>query len=191
MTGKTQTNTAESDTKTVIHFSRRRIARGLFGMLVLAASGAFVALAPWLTDIQMAPASYGWLFQIAGLVVAIVAMIPVVTGLNGLWQPRPGVVIDRDGVWNMTNGTDHDLIPWADITDLGQFRQDRKHLIMLYTDKPQKYIDRQTTRHGKQAAEATRIMTGTPLAIEPAGLTATLPELMHLLDEYFERFARK
>ena len=174
----------------IINFSRRRIARSLFGMFVLALSGAFVAIAPWATDVQMAPASYGWLFQIAGLVVAVVAMITMVTGLSGIWQPRPGLVIDGDGVYNMTGGVDHDLIPWADITDLGQFRQNRKHLIMLYTDKPEQYIDRQKTRHDRQAAEAMRIMTGTPLAIDPAGLTASLPDVMNMLDDYFERFAR-
>jgi len=112
--------------------------------------------------------------------------------IRKLFDNRVGLKIDQYGITDNTNGTSIGLIEWKDITGVKKIQVTSNKILMLQTNKPEKYIERATNLIAKQAMKANYKMYGSPISILAQSLKISFDELETLiLHEFQKRKANK
>ncbi len=104
-----------------------------------------------------------------------------------LFDKKVGLTIDQNGITDNSNSTSLGLIEWADITGIGTVQVDSTKILMLETDKPDKYIERAKNGFSKRAMKANYKMYGSPLSIISNSLKIKYDDLQKLIREEFEK----
>ncbi|WP_373400696.1 STM3941 family protein [Algoriphagus halophilus] len=101
------------------------------------------------------------------------------------------MTIDQDGITDNSNATSVGLIEWGDITDIGTVQVASTKILMLETDKPDKYIEQAKNGISKRAMKANHKMYGSPLSIISNSLKIKYDDLEKLIREEFEKRKKK
>ncbi|WP_224489573.1 STM3941 family protein [Robertkochia flava] len=104
-----------------------------------------------------------------------------------LFDNKVGLTIDQNGITDNSNATSIGLIEWADITNIGTVQVQSTKILMLETDKPEKYIERAKNGLAKRAMKANHKMYGSPLSIISNSLKIKYDDLERLITEEFEK----
>jgi hypothetical protein len=106
--------------------------------------------------------------------------------IKKLFDTRPGLIVNEEGITDNASGFSFGLIPWADIEDIYVIEIGRQKLIMVLVNNPDDYINRQTNPIMKKLAAMNYRSYKTPVSITANTLQYDLEELYGLLKERLE-----
>jgi hypothetical protein len=173
------------ESKIEIPLSKMKIGLFLIGTIILMIVGIEFALNP-----------EGWLSARSNStgVIRIVGVISIVFfGVCGifigrkLFDEKIGLSIDEKGITDNTNATSVGLIEWDDITGIDKVEISSSKILLIRTDKPDKYIERAKNGISKLAMKANNKMYGTPISIISSSLNIKFNELENLIKSEFKR----
>lgn len=125
--------------------------------------------------------------RIAGIAAVAFFGLYLVFIVKKLFDNKIGLTIDQNGITDNSNATSVGLIEWDDITDIGTVQVASTKILMLETDKPEKYIERARNGISKRAMKANYKMYGSPLSIISNSLKIKYEELERMIREEFEK----
>lgn len=104
-----------------------------------------------------------------------------------LFDKKIGLTIDENGITDNSNATSIGLIEWNDITDIETVQVASTKILILETDKPEKYIARAKNGISKRAMKINHRMYGTPISIISNSLKIKYDDLEKLIRKEFEK----
>lgn len=125
--------------------------------------------------------------RIAGIVAVAFFGICLVFIARKLFDKKVGLTIDQNGITDNSNATSVGLIEWTDIIGIGTIQVASTKILMLDTDKPDKYIEKAKNGISKRAMKANYKMYGSPISIISNSLKIKYDDLEKLIREEFEK----
>ena len=125
--------------------------------------------------------------RIAGIAAVAFFGLCLVFIARKLFDNKVGLTIDQNGITDNSNVTSVGLIEWADIIDIRTVQVASTKILMLATDKPDKYIERAKNGISKRAMKANHKMYGSPLSIISNSLKINYDDLERMIREEFEK----
>ncbi|MDQ3635851.1 MAG: hypothetical protein M3405_15300 [Acidobacteriota bacterium] len=127
-------------------------------------------------------------------------LIPIVIGILGvafsgvclvnilrlLFNRNAGLTIDQNGITDNSHSTSVGFIDWNDITGTKRVDIGVTRILLLFTDKPEKYISRAKTSRFRRVLEANNRKYGTPISIMSGTLEIKFGDLEKLILEKLE-----
>jgi hypothetical protein len=98
-----------------------------------------------------------------------------------LFDSKPGLVINEEGITDNASGFTFGSIPWTDIENIEMIQIGRQKLIMVLVHNPEEYISRQTNPIMKKMAAMNYSSYKTPISITANTLKYDLDGLYSLL----------
>ena len=98
-----------------------------------------------------------------------------------LFDRNVGLIIDDNGIIDNTNATSIGLIEWDDITGIERVEIASTKILVIKTDKPNKYIERAKNELAKRAMKVNNKMYGSPLSIISNSLKIKFNKLENLI----------
>ena len=125
--------------------------------------------------------------RIAGIAAVAFFGLCLVFIAKKLFDEKVGLTINQNGITDNSNATSVGLIEWADIKNIGTVQVATTKILMLETDKPDKYIERAKNGISKRAMKANHKMYGSPISIISNSLKIKYDDLENLIREEFEK----
>lgn len=104
-----------------------------------------------------------------------------------LFDDRVGLIINQNGITDNTSGNSVGLIEWEDIGQIRTLEIASTKIMMIDTDKPEKYIERAKNGLSKRIMKANYKMYGSPIAITSNALKIKYDDLEKLIHKEFEK----
>jgi len=161
-----------------IRFRKIKIIFTIIGSLLFVLIGVWFLIS--FTELQISFSLV--LIKIAGVVSVLFFGTTMFYGIKKYFDKKPGLIINKHGIIDNSNGTSVGLIEWNDITKIRIIEIMRTKSILLDTDKPEKYIAKAKPFQAK-IMRANMKIYGTPLSIAPQTLQMPFDELNDLLFE--------
>ncbi len=103
-----------------------------------------------------------------------------------LFDGKPGLTIDENGIINNSSGVSNNLIEWNDVTGIRTEQVMSTKFVLIDVSKPEKYIERANKIKGKMMMSNLK-MYGTPLSIASTSLKCSFDELETLIKTEFDK----
>lgn len=127
-------------------------------------------------------------------------LVPIVIGISSitffgvcsvnilrlLFNRNAGLTIDQNGITDNSHSTSVGFIDWNDITGTKRVDLGVTKVLLLFTDKPEKYIDRAETSRFRRVLEVNNRKYGTPISIMSGTLEIKFGDLEKLILEKLE-----
>jgi hypothetical protein len=130
---------------------------------------------------------------VGGYGSAIMGFLGIYFFAKKLFDKKPGLVIDENGIYDNTSIFNFGLIPWTDISKIYErtvqtsFASKQRFVTIGLAD-PDKYISRETNLLKRKILAANAKNYGSPIHISTNGLKTNNNDLLKLLNEYFEKY---
>ena len=157
-------------------------------VLALLGSLAFVALSIWIGSIADTQTRYNPLYM-KGVAIVGVAF----AGLCGIYicfkvfDTRPGLIIDKEGIVDNSSAVAFGRIPWEDIVGLKVGEVAGQKFVTIEVNEPQKYIE-QGSSWKRMMNAANMKMTGSPINISSNALRLKFDDLLTVLTDALETY---
>ena len=171
--------------KIVIQLSKTKLLWLLIGAAVFVILGILFTLNP--EQFKSLIFRNAEIIRIAGIAAVAFFGICFVFIAKKLFDQNEGLIIDQKGITDNSNGTSVGLIEWADITGIKTIQVASTKILVLKTDKPEKYIAKAKNGISKRAMKANYKIYGSPLSIISSSLKIKYTNLEKLIKEEFER----
>ncbi len=154
--------------------------------LLCLCSFAFVAGSYWIWSIADAQPRFNPLFC-----KAIAVAGAIFFGLCGfyscmkIFDGKPGLIIDKEGIVDNSSGVAAGRIPWDEINGFAVGGNGRQRFVVIYVIDPQRYVDRGGSLKRMLNAANLRFM-GSPINISSNTLNVSFDELLQLLTTAIE-----
>jgi len=156
--------------------------KGKIVMLTLGAV-AFVVIAIWMC---LSPEMSAFRKVIAVVGILFFGWCAII-GLKKLFDQRPGLVVDEEGVVDHSSGISVGRIPWSDIVAIEETLMSGQKFVTILLHDPEAYLSKGGAIKAKINA-ANLQMTGSPINISANPLKLSHTELKQLLDDGFARY---
>ena len=160
-----------------IPFSKTKIVLLTFGC------SAFVFTSLWLWSIANTQTHYAPIrLQIISVLGISFFGLGGIVSLIKLFDKRPGLIIDNEGLHDNSGVSKGRLIPWKHIThfDIAQIKQTR--LLLIFVDNVDEVINRESMWKQK-IMKLTNNMYGTPVSISSGTLKCDFDALVKMVTE--------
>ncbi|RIV35988.1 hypothetical protein D2V08_03315 [Flagellimonas lutimaris] len=127
------------------------------------------------------------MIRIAGIASVVFFGLCVLFIAKKLFDKKVGLTIDQYGITDNSNATSVGLIAWDDITDIMAVQVASTKILLLKTDKPDKYIEQVKNGISKRAMKANHEIYGSPLTIISSSLKIKYDDLEKLIIDEFEK----
>ena len=127
------------------------------------------------------------IIRIIGIVGVIFFGLCLVFISRKLFDNKPGLIIDENGITDNTNATSMGLIEWNDITMVEKKQVMSTKFLILHTNNPEKYIQRAKNFISKRAIEMSSKTYGSPISITSNSLKMNFEDLENLITKEFKR----
>lgn len=166
------------------------------GKLLLTLLGAFAFVAIGIWFVLAPPTTYSSFFGPAVIIVIGIISILFFGGIailviRKLFDSRPGLIINEQGINDNSSGLSAGQISWADIEDFSVLQIQRQRLILILVKNPQDYIDRQSNGWKRKLMAMNYRQYGTPMSISTNGLKISFAELLEILKQHLAKFHQK
>lgn len=156
------------------------------GKLLLTILGAFAFVAIGFWFVLAPPSRTGSSLESTFLMVLGLVSILFFGGIailviRKLFDSRPGLIINEQGLNDNSGGLSLGQILWQDIEDISVLQIQRQRLILVLVNNPQDYIDRQSKGWKRKLMAINYRQYGTPISISANGLKISFDELLKLL----------
>jgi hypothetical protein len=110
-----------------------------------------------------------------------------------IFDKKPGLVLSEKGIYDNTSAFKFGLIPWADISAVYERILEvpmgsKQRFVTIGLVRPEKYISMETNVLKRKLLEANAKNYGSPIHISTNGLKMNHPDLLQLMNEYFEKY---
>lgn len=105
--------------------------------------------------------------------------------IKKLFDQTSALILSREGIMDNASGVGAGFIPWAEITDIREYRVQKKKFISIHVKDPEKYVKRGHLLK-RLANRANWKMTGTPVNIPANSLKTGYEELFSSIEQYFQ-----
>jgi hypothetical protein len=184
-------STIETTDETVIELSRKKLV-----LLVLGSCG-FVALGAWLLSLDADEIRAGRSFTLFFneptyvLVLGVAAILFFgacgVYGLLKMFDKKPGLVLNSEGIVDNASGAAVGFIPWNEVIGAGVYEIQKQKMLVIGVRDPQKYVERGGALK-RWVNKANLGMTGSPVTISSVALKIDFAELVPLFDRYAQKY---
>jgi hypothetical protein len=164
-----------------IPLSRRKI------LLLTAGAWAFVALSAWLWTIADIQPRFNPLV-VKGAAVAAVLFFGLcgAYGCRKIFDRRPGLVLDAEGIIDNASGLAAGRVPWEEITAIHVTEISNQRILTIIVADPGRYLARGSA-FTRLLNRANIHLTGSPVNISANTLAVDFEELHRALLGAFER----
>ncbi|NOU62273.1 STM3941 family protein [Marinifilum caeruleilacunae] len=171
--------------KIEIQLSRTKILLLLIGATIFVVLGTLFIINP--EEFKSSIFRNAETIRILGIAAVAFFGLCLVFVAKKLFDKKAGLTIDQEGITDNSNATSIGLIEWADITGIGTVQVASTKILMLETNKPDKYIEKAKNGISKRAMKANYKMYGSPLSIISNSLKIKHDALEKLITEEFEK----
>lgn len=169
--------------KIEIPLSKLKIALLLIAAIAFAVLGILFAINPE----QWAGTKSPEFIRIMGVISTIFAGIGSIFIGRKLFDEKLGLTIDNEGITDNTSATSVGLIDWEDIVGIERVEIASTKILLILTNKPDKYIERAKNGLAKRAMKSNYKMYGTPISIISSPLKMKFTELENLIVSEFNK----
>ena len=121
------------------------------------------------------------------IVIGVVAMaffgLCAVISFNKLFDNKPGLIINSEGITDNASGVAAGLIPWSDIEEIKTIEIEHQKIMMLIVKNPEDYLDRVENPFKRKMMELNHQRYGSPVAISAITLKTDFKKLHELLKQ--------
>ena len=150
-----------------IPLSKNKIMLGLIGALVFQVLGVLFCIKP---SMIVSPIIWSLtLIQTIGIIEFALFTVLFIYWLIKLFDKKPGLIIDDNGITDNTNALSIGLIEWTDIIDIKTYQIMSNKCLLIITAHPEKYLNMAKGKKQKMM-ELNMKFCGTPIAITSASL---------------------
>jgi hypothetical protein len=181
----------DSTDETIIELSRTKL------VLLILGAFAFVVAGVWLLSLDAAEIRSGRGFRFffndptvvygAGLASILFFGACGLYGLRKMFDKKPGLVLNSDGIVDNASGVAAGFIPWSEVIGSGVVEIQKQKMLVIGVRDPQKYIDRGGALR-RAMNRANSGMTGSPIAIPSVTLKINFSELVSLFNRYQQKY---
>lgn len=163
-------------------------------LLTILGTFAFVAIGIWF--VLAPPSTYIPFFgRAVTIVIGIISILffggIAILIIRKLFDQRPGLVIDKQGLMDNSGGLSAGQILWQDIEDIQVLQIQRQRMILILVNNPQDYLDRQSNAWKRKLMAINYRQYGTPISISTNGLKISFDELLEMLKHHLAAFQQK
>ena len=171
-------NTNDDISEIRIPLSKAKITLLFLGALAFVCLGLFM-FTESLDSNNLAKSEFA-LILVSLLCIVFFGMCAVFAGWK-LFGRKYGLEINEQGIIDNSGATSIGLIEWEDIKRMSVLEMSGTKLIMIFTHKPEKYIDKATNALSKHIMKANFKGYGSPLSITTNSLKIGSDELLKIL----------
>jgi hypothetical protein len=173
---------AAADREIVIPLSKRKL---LFGLVLCL---LFVALSGWLWNTVAAnPRFDPVIVRIVCILVGFLAGLGGTYSCIGLFDKKPGLILDNEGIVDNSSGVATGRIPWHEITGFKITEISHQKFLTILVQDSEPYIER-SSRLRRLVNAANAAMIGSPINISSNALQIRFDELVELVTEAFAHY---
>lgn len=171
--------------KIEIPLSKKKILLALAGSIMFVVFGYLGAVDPekFISRMFRSPE----VIRISGIAAICFFGLCLVFIVRKLLDNKIGLTIDQYGITDNTNATSAGLIEWQDITGITKVQVASTKILLILTDKPDKYIERATNIISKQAMKANYKLYGSPISIISHSLKMSFDDLEKMITTEFHK----
>lgn len=162
--------------------------------LVLAIFGAamFVCVSLWMIlDSDLQTRRYSpILIKIAGVVGVVFFGMCLIYGIIKLFDYKPALVIDKNGITDNSSITAAGFIPWSDIINITFSQIQSKSFLMIHLSNPDNYMIGKNA-FKKHMMLLNQKMYGTPILISAIGYSHPFNDLTELIQTRLAEYKSK
>jgi hypothetical protein len=151
--------------KIEIPISKQKIFIVLFGVLILFVGGICLVLKPETFGNNIIgirnPENIRF-FGIAGIIFFGAALI---YGISKLFDNKPGLIIDENGISDNSNASSVGLINWSDIVEIKAEQVMSTKFLLIYVKNSEEYITKTKSALKRKLLQANMNKYGTPISI--------------------------
>lgn len=173
------------ESKIEVPLSKLKIGLLFTGAVIFVILGIQFAINPeeWLSSRSKSPE----FVRIMGIISTIFFGVCGIFIGRKLFDRKIGLTIDENGITDNTNATSIGLIEWDDIIGVDRIEIASSKILIIKTDKPNKYIERAKNGISKRAMKANNKMYGSPISIISSSLKMKFNELENLIESELKR----
>ncbi|MES2789705.1 MAG: STM3941 family protein [Planctomycetota bacterium] len=168
--------TNDSATETAIALSKAKLVQNFVGCVAFVVCGILIWCFNGSFQARVAGVFCAGFFGLCGLCSCL-----------KLFDRRPGLIIDREGLVDNSSGIAAGRIPWNEITGIRLSCIERQEFLTIDTVDPQKYIRRGTFFH-RMLNVGNNALVGGPINISSHSLDISLCELCRILEDAMTRY---
>jgi hypothetical protein len=130
-----------------------------------------------------------WTTAAIGLVSVLFFGPLAVLAVRKLFDSRPGLVIDSQGIFDNSSSVAAERILWSEITAIGASFVVGQRFVSVHVADPERFLT-QGTRLQRFLRRRNMELVGTPITISANGLAMRFNKLEATLVRYFEEYGR-
>ncbi len=166
---------------TVIPLNKSKV----LAMILLAAG--FIGASALVWSISDSQERYNPLYlKCVSIVGVAFGSLCTIAGCFKLFDGKPGLTIDDDGIIDNASSVSAGRVPWGDILDLKIFQVGKQQSLVIIVANPQEYLDR-SGLFKRMINTASLKLTGSPINISANTLKIGFDELRSILTEAIEQ----
>ncbi len=166
-----------------VGINRIKAVMALIGTLVLISLGVFIVISPESFprggDNELVKRIFGG-FAIMFFGVCLLNLIKF-----GFFGKR-GLLLNNRGIFDNSNPNSLGWIEWEDITKIEEVKVVLTSILLVYTNNPQKYIERGKSAAKRKILEINYRKYGTPLSITAGVLNTNTDQLKRQIEDFME-----
>ena len=173
------------ESKIEIELSRLKIGLFFIGTLIFVILGIQFAINPqeWLTSRSNSLE----FVRIMGVITVVFFGTCGIFIIRKLFDNKIGLIIDKRGITDNTNATSIGLIEWEDISGIDKVEIASSKILIIRTNKPDKYIGRAKNGISKFSMKANHKLYGSPISIISSSLKMKFNELEDLIKSEYKK----
>lgn len=110
-----------------------------------------------------------------------------VYGVRKLFDRKPGLILNAQGLVDNSSGVAAGFIPWSEIRGVSPLFLGRQQMVSVHLVDPERYVARGNAV--KRALNRANMgVCGTPIVISPTVLAVSFDELMRTLESFTSRY---
>ncbi|MDR0229625.1 MAG: hypothetical protein LBI72_11290 [Flavobacteriaceae bacterium] len=168
----------------IIPLSKAKMALLMLICLVFVALGIWFVAAPPQGNHVIYNNPY-FLFVI-GIASIVLFTFFAILYIKKMFDPKPGLIINSQGIWDNATAVSAGLIPWKDIVSIEEVEAYSQKFILVVVSNPEEYLNKVTNSFKRKAIEANYKHYGTPISISANALKSNRKQLFQLLREQLQ-----
>ena len=150
-------------------------------------SFAFVAAGVWMWTYGGATFSMETIFyKIISLVAVLFFGMTGVFGLTKVFDNKPGLIINQQGLIDNSSMVSGKLVKWSDIIGLEVSQIQSTKFLLIFVQNPEHYMD-QASYVGRFWMKLNHKTYGTPLSISSNSLKCNFDQLIKMIEEHIPK----
>ena len=169
----------------IINLSKTKLIFLLVGSLAFVALGAWIFTADNQNTELLPKLASMTLAQGIGLFTILFFGVCTLFAIKKLFDNKPGLVINPEGIIDNSSGSSLGFIPWDDVIGVDQYQIERQKFVSILVSDPHKYAERGNSLQ-RMAHRANINLCGTPIVISANSLQVNHEQLLKLIGNHYE-----